>query len=50
MVFDSKIFPATKFNFASVYLELMSYHLRAIVSEQGLKLIKDLDQKCNLLI
>jgi hypothetical protein len=36
MTFDARVFPATKFKFAEVYLEMVKYHVSGISSAKGL--------------
>lgn len=43
LIFDATLFPADKISFAQVYLELIQYHLRGIVSEQGVKKLNKID-------
>ena len=45
MIFDAELFPTERFNFKDVYLEYLHYHLRAIVSEESLLMLKKLDFK-----
>lgn len=48
-VFDPKIFPSSKFEFSEVYLDMMRYHFKGIVSAEGLAMVKNvLGEKCNL--
>jgi TetR/AcrR family transcriptional regulator, cholesterol catabolism regulator len=37
---DGEVFPADKYNFKDIHLELMRYHIRGIASEQGLVYLK----------
>lgn len=43
LIFDATLFPADKVTFVQVYLELIQYHLRGIVSEQGVKKLNKID-------
>jgi AcrR family transcriptional regulator len=40
MCTDSEVFPASKYNFKDIHLELMRYHIRGIASEEGLVYLK----------
>lgn len=37
---DSEVFPADKYDFKDIHLELMRYHIRGIASEEGLAYLK----------
>jgi AcrR family transcriptional regulator len=41
MLFDKDLFPNEKFGFTEVYSEMMKYHLKGIVSKEGLKYLKE---------
>jgi len=45
VIFDGELFPSTDFNFKDVYSEYVLYHLNAIVSEEGKKILTELDFK-----
>lgn len=36
VIFDGELFPASQFNFAEVFFELIRYHIRGIASPQGI--------------
>ncbi|MEQ9187781.1 MAG: TetR/AcrR family transcriptional regulator [Cryomorphaceae bacterium] len=40
MCTDSEVFPPDKYNFRTIHLELMRYHIRGIASEKGLNYLK----------
>ncbi len=37
VIFDGELFPASQFNFAEVFFELIRYHIRGIASPQGIE-------------
>ena len=39
--FDPKSFPAAKFNFEEVFNEMLSFHLRGMVNDKGLKYLQE---------
>lgn len=41
MCTDGDVFPADKYNFQSVHLELMRYHIRGIANEKGMAYLKE---------
>lgn len=41
VLFDKELFPSGKFTFSEVYVEMMQYHLKGIVSKEGLKYLKE---------
>lgn len=41
MLFDKEIFPNEKFTFEEVYSEMIRYHLKGMVSKEGLKYLKE---------
>ncbi|MEN8929020.1 MAG: TetR/AcrR family transcriptional regulator [Flavobacteriales bacterium] len=41
LLFDMDLFPSDKFSFEEVYAEMMRYHLKGIVSKEGLKYLKE---------
>ena len=43
MVLDKELFPKEKFTFAEIYSEMMRYHLKGIVSKEGLKYLKEIE-------
>lgn len=47
MCSDSEVFPSNKYNFQTIHLELMRYHVRGIASETGLAYLKQKIKKDN---
>jgi hypothetical protein len=41
LVFDGILFPPGEYDFKNVYIEMMNYHLRGVVSEKGLKYLTE---------
>lgn len=41
LIFDQKLFPASKYSLKDVYFEAIRYHIRGIASEQGIEYLKD---------
>jgi AcrR family transcriptional regulator len=41
MCTDGETFPADKYSFPKIHLEMMRYHIRGIASEKGLKYLKE---------
>ena len=41
VIFDGELFPASQFNFAEVFFELIRYHIRGIASPQGIEYFMD---------
>lgn len=41
MCTDSEVFPADKYDFKTIHLELMRYHIRGIASDKGLAYLKE---------
>ncbi len=41
MLFDKEIFPYENYTFEEVYSEMIRYHLKGLVSKEGLKFIKE---------
>ncbi|MDA9261869.1 TetR/AcrR family transcriptional regulator, partial [Flavobacteriales bacterium] len=41
MLFDTELFPEERYTFENVYSEMMKYHLKGIVSKEGLKYLKE---------
>jgi AcrR family transcriptional regulator len=41
VLFDKELFPNEKFGFTEIYSEMMKYHLKGIVSKEGLKYLKE---------
>ncbi|MFM1875296.1 MAG: hypothetical protein RL266_1033 [Bacteroidota bacterium] len=41
VIFDQKLFPASKYNIKDVYFEAIRYHIRGIASEQGMEYLKN---------
>ncbi len=47
MCTDSELFPADKYTFPQIHLELMRYHIRGVASEAGLKYLAEKVKKEN---
>ncbi len=44
ILFDRELFPKDKYSFEEIHDEMMKYHLKGIVSKEGLKYIKESEQ------